>query len=82
MPWAIKDTNNDVTREKCLHGDKGNLTLSGKSKLHGWKDYFLRLLNVEFPCDKNSLNNSAAVQGLGIFLGIEMVTDAIKKMEQ
>ena len=74
---AIKDTNKDVTGEKCVRNDKRNLTISDEAKLRAWKEHYQRLLNVEFTWDKNSLNNSAAV-----FVTENMVTDAIKKMKQ
>ena len=82
MAWAIKDTNKDVTREKCACDDKGNLTISDEAKLHAWKEHYQRLLNVDFPWDKNSLNNSAAVDGTAIFITEDIVTEAIKKMKQ
>ena len=50
--------------------DKGNLTISDKAKLHAWKAHYQRLLNVEFPWDKNS------------FVAENIVTEAIKKMKQ
>ena len=79
---AIKDTNKDVTEGKCVRNDKENLTLSDEAKLSVWKEHSQRLLNVEFLWDKNSLNNSAAVEGPAIFVTEDMVTDAIKKMKQ
>ena len=30
----------DVTGEKCLRDDKGNLTLSDEPKLHAWKEHY------------------------------------------
>ena len=68
MAWAIKDTNKDVIGEKCVRDDSGNLTLSDDAKLHAWKEHYQRLLNVEFPWDKNSLNNTAAVEGPAIYV--------------
>ena len=68
MARAIKDTNKDVTGEKCVCDNKGNLAISDKAKLHAWTEHYQRLLNVEFPWDKNSLNNSAAVEGSDIFV--------------
>ena len=53
-----------------------------KAQLCAWKECYQRLLNVEFPWDKNSLNNSAAVEGPAIFVTEDMVTDGIKKMKQ
>ena len=61
---AIQDTNKDVTREKCVCDDEGNLTISNEAKLHAWKQHCQRLLNAEFPWDKNSLNNSVVVKVL------------------
>ena len=82
MAWAIKDTNKDVTGEKCVPDDKGNLTISDKAKLYGWKEHYQKFLNVEFPWDKNSLNKSAAVEGTAIFVTENIMKEAIKKMEQ
>ena len=82
MAWAIKDTNKDVAREKCVCDDKGNLTICDEAKLHVWKEHYQRLLNVEFPWYKNSLNNSAAVEGPAIFVTENRVTDSMKKMKQ
>ena len=73
MARAIKDTNKDVTGEKCVCDNKGNLAISDKAKLHAWTEHYQRLLNVEFPWDKNSLNNSAAVEGPDIFVAENIV---------
>ena len=59
---VIKDIIKDVTGEKCVRDDKGNLTISNEAKLCAWNKHYQRLLNVEFPWDKNSLNNSAAAE--------------------
>lgn len=39
-------------------------------------------MNVEFLQDKNSLNNSVAVEGLGIFATEVVLTAVIKKMKR
>ena len=70
------------TRENFVYNDKGNLTIKDKAKLHAWKEHYQRLLNVEFLWDKNSLNNSAAVEGPAIFVTGNMMTDAIITMKQ
>ena len=57
-------------------------TISDEAKLRAWKEDYQKLLNVEFAWDKNSLNNSVAVEGPAIFITENMVTDAIKKMKQ
>ena len=49
MTQAIKDTKKDVSGKKCAFDDE--------AKLHAWKEHFHRHLCVEFPWDKNSLNN-------------------------
>ena len=82
MAQAIKDTNKDVTGEKCLRDYKGNLTISDEAKLHAWKEHYQRVLNVEFPWDKNSLNNSTGVERPAIFVTENIVTEAIKKMKE
>ena len=78
MAHTIKDTNKDVTGEKCVCYDKGNLTISDEAKLYAWKEHYQRLINVDFPWDKNSLNNSAAVEGPATFVIENIVTEAIK----
>ena len=50
--------------------------------MHAWKEHYERLLNVEFPWGKNSVNNSAAVEGPAMFVAGDIVTDAIKKLKQ
>ena len=62
MDRGIKDTNKDLTGEKCVHDDKGNLTISDETKLHASKEHYQRLLNVEFSWDKISVNNLVAVE--------------------
>ena len=78
MAREIKDTNKDVTGEKCVRDDKGNLNISDEAKLHAWKKHYQRLSNVEFPWN----NKSAAVEGPNIFVTENIVTEAIKKMKQ
>ena len=78
----IKDTTKDVTREKCVRDDKGNITISDEAKLHAWKKHYQRLLNVKFPWNKNSLKSSAAVEGPAIFVTEDIVIEAIKKIKQ
>ena len=68
MAWPIKDTNKDVTGEKCVRDDKSNLIISDEAKLHAWKKHYQRLLNAEFPWDKDFVNNSAAAEGPAISL--------------
>ena len=82
MAPAIKDTNKDITGEKCVHDHKRNLTLIDEAMLRAWKGLYQRLLNVEFPWNKSFLNNSAAVEGPARFVTEDMVTDAIKKKKQ
>ena len=60
----LVDTNKDVTGEKRVCDDKGNLTISNETKLHAWKEHHKRLFNVEFPWDKNSLNDSQQLKDL------------------
>ena len=54
-----------------------NLTLRDEGKLHAWEEHYERLLNVEFPWVKNSVNNSAEVEGPAVFVAEDIVTDAI-----
>ena len=49
MAHTIRDTNKDVTGEKCVCDDKGNLTISDEAKLYAWKEHYQRLINVDFP---------------------------------
>ena len=81
VAWAIQDTNKDVTRENCVCDDDRNLTISDEAKLHAWKEDYQRLLNVEFPWDKNSLNNSVVVEGTPTFVTENIMTEVIKKMK-
>ena len=42
MARAIKDTNKDVTRERCVCDDKGNLTIRDEVNLQAWKEHYQR----------------------------------------
>ena len=42
MACTIKDTNKDVTKEKCLCDGKGRLTIRDEAKLHAWKENYQR----------------------------------------
>ena len=82
MIQTVKDTNKDVTGEKCFGDDKGNLTINCGAKLHVWKAHYQRHLHVEFPQDRSPLNKSAGVEGTAIFVTENIVTEVIKKMKQ
>ena len=81
MAWTIKYANKDVTREKYVRDDKGNLTISDEAKLHVWKEHYQRLLNIEFPWHKNSLNNSQQLKDL-LYSLQRIRWHAIKKMKK
>ena len=78
MTWAITDTNKKVIAEKCAPGDN----LADDVKLRTWKDHCQRVLNIEFPWGKNSINNTVAVDGPAIFVTEVLVTDAITKKQE
>lgn len=42
---------------------------------------YQRLLNFEFPWDKNPLSNSVAVASPAVFVTEDKLTDTIKKMK-
>ena len=78
MTWVITDTNKKVIAEKCAPGDN----LADNVKLRTWKDHCQRVLNIEFPWGKNSINNTVAVDGPAIFVTEVLVTDAITKKQE
>ena len=47
--------NCDVVGDKCVKNDKGELALTDADKHLAWKEHYERLLNEEFPWDKENL---------------------------
>ena len=51
----IEAENCDVVGDKCIKNDKGELALTDAEKHLAWKEHYERLLNEEFPRDKENL---------------------------
>ena len=53
-----------------------------KSTLVAWKCHYEKLLNVEFPCDSNTLSEEQPLQGPPIKITNQMVSEALSKMKK
>ncbi|KAK3893367.1 hypothetical protein Pcinc_002801 [Petrolisthes cinctipes] len=69
-------TNQDIVGEKCIRNDDGVLAINEQDKKDAWKCYYERLLNTEFPRDRENLEVTEAVDGLAIRIEKEMVREA------
>ena len=77
----MKRENQDVVGEKCVLNDDGEMTFSNDSKKGAWHQHYERLLNVEFPWDRENLPPAHPVQGPAVFIPREMVVGAVKKLK-
>ena len=75
-------TNQDIVGEKCIRNDEGVLATSEQDKKDAWKCYYERLLNTEFPWDRENLEVAEAVAGPAIRIEKEMVREAVSKMKK
>ena len=51
----IKHNNQDVVGKKPVLNDTGTLSLDDSAKKAAWREYYVCLLNHEFPWDENNL---------------------------
>ena len=77
----MKQENSDVTGEKCVRNDEGEMALSDEAKKLAWKQHYENLLNVEFAWDRDTLSDAQPVEGPSVYITSEMVSEAIKKMK-
>ena len=77
----MKRENQDVVGEKCVLNDDGEMAFSDDSKKGAWHQHYERLLNVEFPWDKENLPPFDPVQGPAVYITKEMVVGAVKKLK-
>ena len=80
MAKQMKRDNQDVTGEKCIKDDSGNLSIDDAAKKRAWKQHYERLLNEEFPWNPDELH-ADPIEGPPITISIEMVKKAIAKMK-
>ena len=80
MAKQMRQDNQDVTGEKCVKDDSGNLSIDDQAKKRAWKQHYERLLNEEFPWNPDELH-AHPIEGPPIYITIEMVKKAIAKMK-
>ena len=59
----MKPENCSVVGDKCVKNDKGDLVLTYVEKHLAWREQHERLLNEEFPWDKENLVSEDPVIG-------------------
>ena len=76
----MRRDNQDVMGDKPVKNDKGLLSLDEDAKKEAWKEYYERLLNVEFPWNPEDLPVESPVEGPSEPITLEMITKATNKM--
>ena len=74
-------TNSDVTGDKCVKNDEGNLACTDEEKLHAWKQHYQKLLNEEFPWDEEHLVFESPCEGPPPRINRTWVINALRKMK-
>ena len=77
----MRDENQDVVGEKCVFYDAGNMCFTDSDKMRAWEQHYDRLSNVEFPWNEEDLSTVYPVEGPPIYIQLEMVVDAVKKLK-
>ena len=76
----MRRDNQDVMEEKPVKNDAGQLSLDEESKKEALKEYYERLLSVEFPWNPEDLSEESPVEGPSKPITLEMITKAITKV--
>ena len=71
-----------VVGDKCTKNNKGELALTVAEKHFAWKEHYERLLNEEFPWDKENLLLEDPVFGTQPQIDRESVKSALAKMKK
>ena len=72
----------DVVGDKCIKNNKGEVALTDAEKYLAWKEHYERLLNEEFPWDKESLVLEDPIFGPQPQIDRERVKSALAKMKK
>ena len=75
----LKSENQDIVGDK---EDEGKLPRTEKDKLQAWRSHCQKLLNEEFPWDKDSFPDQPPTTGPPIFITKDMVNAALLKMKK
>lgn len=73
--------NRDVVGEQCVRNDLGNVCVDTGEIRDAWKCHYNRLLNEEFPWDRDNLDDVEPVQGPPLRIECEWVKTAIDGMK-
>ena len=76
----IRHNNQDVVGEKPVLNDTGTLSLDDLAKKAAWREYYVRLINHEFPWDKNNLSDVLSLEGPSPLITNDMIRKAVCKM--
>ena len=74
-------TNADAVGDKCVTNDDGELACTDSEKLSAWKQHYGKLLNEEFPWEKEHLVHKEPCQGPHPKIEREWVKVALQKMK-
>ena len=77
----MRRENQDVTGEKPVRNDAGELSLDEEGKQKAWKEHYERLSNVEFDWDPDHLSDESPVEGPAPEITLERVIKAIGSMK-
>ena len=77
----MRDENQDVVGDKPVFDDAGNLCVADTDKMRAWEQHYEKLCNIEFPWDEESLPAADPVEGPPIYITLEMVAAAVKKLK-
>ena len=76
----IRHNNQDVVGEKPVLNDTGTLSLDDSAKKAAWREYYVRLLDHEFPWNENNLSDVLPGEGPSPPITNDMVRKAVCKM--
>ena len=78
----MTSSNRDIVGDNCVKNDNGDLAMSDSDKLIAWQEHYERLLNEEFPWNKDDLSSPEPTIGPQPEIDSESVRSALAKMKK
>ena len=78
----MKGTNHDEVGDKCIKNDNGELAVTDDEKHLAWKEHYQRLLNEEFPRERDDLVYDEPIIGPRPQIEKESGRTALNKMKK
>ena len=78
---TVKTNQHVINEQWCIRNVNGVLTVSDLDEKIAWKSYYEKLLNTEFPWDRNSLFQADIISDAPRLIGKDMAQESPNERE-